>query len=180
MARMHQKYCTNSLLQGRCNCAMKPIAQKTPQQLESYYFPGINVVSCTFFSGKLPIYSSIVKVVQGIQEIIKITSISVNHLTTTTSTEASRWRRAVIAPPLLESGKPCCSRQSGIHRAKAPQDQRTRTATIADEEKRRSKASNMQTHERRRTKPDPIGSTEDNHRPNLARSVEDTPPHALQ
>ena len=96
-----------------------------------------------FFAKKLPIYSSIVKVVQRMQEVTKITSRSVDHLATTTSTGTSRRRAIVIAPPSLEPGKPCCSRQSGSRRAKAPQDQRTRRATVADEEKRRSEGSNL-------------------------------------
>ena len=99
---------------------------------------------------KLSIYSSSIMVVQRTLEIIKITSRSVDHLATTTSTEASRRRAAVIAPPSTEPGKHCCSRQSGSRRAKAPWNQRTRTATAADEECR-SKGSNLKTHERRRT-----------------------------
>ena len=69
---------------------------------------------------KLPICSSTVNVVQRRQEVKGITSRSIDHLAMTTSTEASRRCAAVIAPPLLELGKTCGSRQSGSRRAMAP------------------------------------------------------------
>lgn len=67
------------------------------------------------FSEKLSIYSSSIMTVQRIPE-IKITSRFVNHLATTTSTEASRRRAAVIAPLSPEPGTTCCSRQSKSRR----------------------------------------------------------------
>ena len=66
---------------------------------------------CFFFARIFPIYSSSIMAVQRTPEIIKITSRSVDHLATTTSTEASRRRAAVIAPPSPEPGT-TCSRQS--------------------------------------------------------------------
>ena len=75
-----------------------------------------------------------------------------DHLATTTSTGASRRRAAIIAPPSLEPGKPCCGRQSESRRAKAQEDQRTRTTIAADEEKSRIEGSNLKTQEHILTK----------------------------
>jgi hypothetical protein len=66
------------------------------------------------------------------------------HRATTTNTSASRRRAAVLAPPLLKLGKACrsrscCSRQVGNRRAKAPKDQRTRAATIVNDDNSRLK-----------------------------------------
>ena len=87
------------------------------------------------FCGKSFRYLSSIKAIQRTQE-VKTISRTVDHLATTTSTEASRRRAAVIAPPSLEPSKPYCSRQSESRGAK---DQRTKIAIAADEEKRRSK-----------------------------------------
>ena len=69
-----------------------------------------NPASIFFFARKFPIYSSSIMAVQRIQEIIKITSRSIDHLATTTNTEASQRCAVVIAPPSPEPGKPCCSK----------------------------------------------------------------------
>uniref|UniRef100_A0A453L2Z4 Uncharacterized protein n=1 Tax=Aegilops tauschii subsp. strangulata TaxID=200361 RepID=A0A453L2Z4_AEGTS len=69
---------------------------------------------------KLLIYSSSIMAIQRISEIIKITSRSADHLTTTTNTEASRKRAIVVAPPSPELDKTYYSRQLGSHSAKAP------------------------------------------------------------
>jgi hypothetical protein len=81
-----------------------------------------------FFFWKFPIYSSIMAVQRTI-EVIKITTRSTDHLATSTKIGASR-RRA--APPSPEPDKPCCTRQTRSHHAKAPKDQLTRAATVAD------------------------------------------------
>lgn len=84
--------------------------------------------------------------VQTTLEVTKITSMSVDHLAMSTSTEASRRRAVVIAPASLEPGKPYCGRQSRSHRDNDPKDQHTSTSTAVHEVKRKSEGSKLQTH----------------------------------
>ena len=118
--------------------------------------------------------------IQRTTEVIKITTMSMDHLAMTTSTGASRRRAAVIASPSLEPDKPCCSRQSGGRRANAPKDQRTRVATIDNEESRRSERSNLKQINKDEQRPDPNRSTEHQHQLNPARSDGEKAPHALR
>jgi hypothetical protein len=66
--------------------------------------PYRNLVEINSFLREDQIYYSILQEVQSI--IIKITSRTLNHLTTTTIAEVSR-RRAVVAAPILEPAKHC-------------------------------------------------------------------------
>ena len=110
----------------------------------------------------------------------KITSRCMDHLMTTTVTGASRRRVAVISPSSREPLKLCYSGQSESCHAKVSWDQHTRATTIADEESRRSKGSDLQTPKRIWTK---NGSKQIHRRSdglNTAKSDGYTPPHALQ
>jgi hypothetical protein len=92
----------------------------------------------------------------------KITIKSLDHLATTTGTSASRRRAAILTPPSPEPGKACCSRaccsrQMGSHRAKAPKDQHTRAATIANHDNCRSEENDLKPHQQTQK---PTGSRE--------------------
>ena len=73
-----------------------------------------------------------------------------DHLATTTSSEAS-----VLTPPSVKPGKACrsracCSRQMGSRRAKAPKDQHMRAGIIVNDDNHRSEETGMKPHQRRR------------------------------
>ena len=78
----------------------------------------------------------------------------------TTNTEASRRRAAVLTPPLPEAGKVCrgrvcCIRQTGSRCANSAKDQRTRAATIGNDDNCKSEHTDLQPHEQTRKR---IGS----------------------
>jgi hypothetical protein len=75
-----------------------------------------------------------------------------DHQATTTDTSTSRRRTAVLTSPSPELGKAYrsrayCSRQTGSRRAKAPKDQRTRAATIANDDNCRSEETDLKPHQ---------------------------------
>jgi hypothetical protein len=114
----------------------------------------------------------------SIQNIIKITIKSLDHLATTTDTSASQRRAAVLTPPSPESGKAyrsrtCCSRQIGSHRAKALKDQRTKAATIANDDNRRLEKTDLKPHQQMQKPTDSreIRRAHDSTRPPPARAM---------
>ena len=125
-----------------------------------------------FFAKKLPIYSSSIMAVQRIPE-IKITSRFVDHLATTTSTEASR--RAPPSSPLHRRSRAQLvvvdSREVVVlrpHRTSTPEQQPPLMKNNVDRLDPNRRHTNVD--EQRR---DPSKSTKD-------RSAGDTPPHAHQ
>jgi hypothetical protein len=70
-----------------------------------------------------------------------------DHLVTTINTSASRRHTAVLASPSPELGKAYRSRQIENRRAKAPKNQRTRTAAITNNDNRRSEETDLKLHQ---------------------------------
>ena len=164
-------FCACVWLRKPCDCCLlitSSMVSTKEFNNDNYYYNNNNLSPWPIlFAENLLVYSSYIMTVQRTQ-IIQTTFMFINHLATSTSTGASQKCAVIIAPPSSESDKLCCHKRSGNCRAKIPKDQRIRTTTVNNEEKRRSEGSNLLTYGRRL---DPNKSTEEKHRPNPARSA---------
>src|SRR4051812_30783637 len=92
-----------------------------------------------------------------------------DHLAKTANNRTSRRRAVVLAPPSPEPSKACrsracCNRQMGSRRAKVPKNQRTKAATIANDDISRLEESDMKLTQKM-TRSQEISRTHDSTRP---------------